>query len=229
MNLCRYTGLRIGLFSNITSLELIPAPDEKTWNVLPDDFLAQIKNLSVEVVGYSYVPYAQLKNLLALRWGASGGRRGTPKAAHVFQNMEHVRQLQSLFLTDSSSNAVVFEAVTRHKLPLKHLEFCVGSGFGKGAVPVLKRLDYFGVSFSSRVGMTKEIVQMVSHVHCFHLRSYKKGFSWCAFEILQKAAKEAGGTVVMSPPGREEETMEFSRGPPFTRKYYVGEFPFLPW
>ncbi len=102
-----------------TSRAWIPAPDEATWNVLPDDFLAQIKNLSVKVKKFSHVPYAKLKNLVALGWGPSDGLWAAPKAACVIENnMEHLGQLQSIFLYEHSMNSLVFEAITRHNLRL---------------------------------------------------------------------------------------------------------------
>jgi hypothetical protein len=100
---------------------------------------------------------------------------------------------------------------------------------GKGAVPVLKGLDYFGVTFWNRVAVTKDILEMVSHVQCFQLRSYDQGFAWMAPEGLRLAAHDVGGNARRFSQGRAEEIMEFSRGPPFTRKFYVGQFPFLPW
>ena len=221
-------NINISGFSNVTSLELVPAPEKKTWNQLSDEFLAQIKNLSIEVMGFSYVPFSKLKNVVALRWWPAGRRSPPTKEARLYDNMEHLKQLKSLFISDRNCRtSSIWKAVKRHGVSLKHVEFRARSAVYEHEIQILRNAEYFGVTFSDRVSMSKSIVDMVGCVKSFQLLANNTEFCRGGVRKLEGAAQAVGGKIKFSKTGGIEK-IEFLREPQFTRTYFVGDFPFLP-
>jgi hypothetical protein len=222
-------------FTNLTSLEVYPAPHARAWCTFPKGFFAKIQYLSVLISKDSHVPIGKFRNLRGLRWEV--GKDAAAVSLDLRSHVHHLQKLDILIVDDTLDRTrEILETIKHERLTIRAIEMNQGFSVMTRLDKLLKRVHYVGLQFVSRekasvsgpntfgtkfenLMQTSKCLRLVSVSYTKFQNGLRNKFTTCT--------EADGGHVRNIVISKHREVMEYSRDPTHTRSYFVGDFPFL--
>jgi hypothetical protein len=217
----------LSAFVNITSLELQPAPHEHFWSQLSQEFLAQIKNLSVSMMSHSHVPFKKLTNVVGLRWEVCNNAWAEER--NLQNHLHCLKKLELLFVKDTVARTEeILEAAKDNDLRLRAVEIDSGQSVMAHLDTLLAGVDYVGLHFRAVIVQHATKLQELMTTTSFLRLVSARGFGSQLKDRMAQRARDLGGLVRIDELKKPREVIEFlSRDPTDTRLHFIGDFPFL--
>jgi hypothetical protein len=222
-------------FTNLTSLELDPAPDARAWLTFPTKSFEKIQYLSVFISENSHVPIWKFRNLQGLCWKVQNNHAAV--SLDLQSHMRRLRKLELLIVHDALDRTqAILKAIKKEGLPIQAIEINQGMKISTRLDQLLDNVHYVGVQFlvtsspsvSGPDTFGKKFRNLMQTSRCLRLASASNTTFQNGFRRKLTTCPEANrGHIrnIVNSAGRE--VTEYSRDPMHTRSFFLGRFPFL--
>jgi hypothetical protein len=222
-------------FTNLTSLELDPAPHARAWFTFPTEFFEKIQYLSVLISEDSHVPIWKFRNLQGLCWKVENNHAAV--SLDLQSHVRRLRKLELLIVHDTLDRTQeILEAIKKKGLPIRAIEINQGMKVTTRLDKLLDNVHYVGVQFvvtgspsvSGPDTFGTKFQGLMQTSRCLRLASASNTrFQNGLRSKLTTCAEDNGGHIrnIVNSTGRE--VTEYSRDPMHTRSFFLGRFPFL--